>query len=410
MELYDAVVVGAGPYGLSTAAHLRGRGLRVAVFGRTMEMWRKHMPKGMLLRSHWWATNLSDPRREFGFERFCTESKRDKRYPVPIDTFIEYGQWFQQRAVPEIDETYVASIERNGEGFLLTLADGREVRSRAVVMAIGLRYYANRPEPYDKVPAGLVSHTSDHGDFGRFEGRHVVVIGGAQSAIESAALLVEAGATVDVVSRRPIMWLAPERQRSALERLRAPDAMIAPGWQNWGLDRFPFFFYRFSQKKKDRYNTYYMAGATHWLRSRVIGKATLHEGQTVTNVEAVDGQAAVTISDGATARADHILLGTGYRVNLDRLAMLHPSLRAEIQSERGIPELSHWFESSVPGLYFVGITSLRGFGPLYRFVAGCGAAARRVAGAVARAQARRPEHKAARPARVPEPVGERLGS
>src|SRR5256886_6937978 len=63
--------------------------------------------------------------------------------------------------------------------------------------------------------------------------------------------------------------------------------------------------------------------------------------------------------------------------------------RAEIKTDRAIPSLSHWFESSVPGLFFVGLTSLRAFGPLYRFVAGCGAAARRVADGVMRARGRR---------------------
>ena len=116
---YDVVVVGAGPYGLSVAAHLLGRGLRVAVFGKTLEMWREYMPKGMLLRSHWWAANLSDPRNEHGFEQFFKASKYKKCYPLPIGTFIEYGHWFQQQAVPDVDETYVSSIERQDDRFLI---------------------------------------------------------------------------------------------------------------------------------------------------------------------------------------------------------------------------------------------------------------------------------------------------
>ena len=98
---YDVVVVGAGPYGLSAAAHLRGRGLKLAVFGKPLGMWRDHMPKGMLLRSHWWATNLSDPDREFGLERFCRESKHATDYPLPLDVFVQYGLWFQQQAAQE---------------------------------------------------------------------------------------------------------------------------------------------------------------------------------------------------------------------------------------------------------------------------------------------------------------------
>ena len=389
--VYDVVVVGAGPYGLSTAAHLLGRGLRVAVFGRTLELWREHMPKGMLLRSHWWATNLSDPRKAHGFERFCKEQKYDNSYPLPIKTFVDYGLWFQRRAVPQVDETYVSSIERHDNRFLLTLEDGREVESRAVVMAIGLRYYANRPEQYGRLPAGPVSHSSDHRDFSRFKGQDVIVIGGGQSAIEFAALLHEAGAGVQVVSRRRIVWLPPDRMhvRTPLESILAPKASIAPGWGNWVLDHLPYLFYRFPQSRRDSHNAAYHSGATDWLRNRVIGKVTLREGQTVTKLNVVDGRVVATVSDGARLTADHILLATGYTVDIDKLTMIHPSLRAEIATDRAIPVLSHWFESSVPGLYFIGLTSLRAFGPLYRFVAGCGAAARRVAKSVARQHAGR---------------------
>ena len=388
--VFDAVVVGAGPYGLSAAAHLLGRGLRVAVYGRTLEMWRNHMPKGMLLRSHPWATHLSDPRREHGLDRFVEDSKLDGAYPMPVRTFIEYGRWFQQRAVPGVDETYVSSIERRDGRFLITLEDGREVESHAVVMAIGVAYYANRPELFTGFPPELVSHSADHRDFSRFRGQDVVVIGGGQSAIEFAALLHEAGAAVQVVARRPIQWLEPDRSktRSALERILAPDASIAPGWTNWVWDRLPFLFYRFSQPWKDSYNAIYHSGATDWLRGRVLGKVTLREGQTVAKLQVAQGRLRATISDGAQVSAHHIILATGYTVDLTKLGMIHPALRAEIRTDRAIPILSHWFESSVPGLYFVGLTSLRAFGPLYRFVAGCGAAARRVADAVTRDRSR----------------------
>src|SRR5712692_6992761 len=138
IQTYDAVVVGAGPYGLSTAAHLIGRGLTVAIFGKPLELWRNHMPKGMRLRSHWWATSLSDPRNGYGFERFFRETKYKKCYPEPIDAFIDYGLWFRQHVIPEADETYVSRIERDHDRFLVTLADGRQIESAAVVMAIGL--------------------------------------------------------------------------------------------------------------------------------------------------------------------------------------------------------------------------------------------------------------------------------
>ena len=384
MSDYDVVVVGAGAYGLSTAAHLHGRGLKVAIFGKPLEMWRDHMPKGMKLRSHWWATNLCDPGNDYTFERFLKDSKYDKGYPTPIEAFIEYALWFQQQAVPDVDETYVSSIERQGGQFLVRLADGREVQSGAVVMATGLYHYAHRPEPYNGLPAGLVSHSSDHRDFGRFKGQDVMVIGGGHSAIEFAALLHEAGAAVQVVSRRPVRWWTPDRtnERTILERIKAPTSTMAPGWKNWVLDHVPYLFYRFPQDWKDSYNSNYVSGASSWLSDRINGKVTVHEDRTVTDLKVLDGKVHMTLSDGTPVRGDHILLATGYKADLNRLTMIHPSLRAEIRTDREIPTLSHWFESSVPGFYFVGFTSLRAFGPLYRFVAGCGATARRVARSV----------------------------
>jgi FAD-dependent urate hydroxylase len=385
---YDAVVVGAGPYGLSTAAHLLGRGLRVAAFGKTLEFWRAHMPKGMLLRSHWWATDLSDPDRQYTFGRFLERSADyEKGYPMPREAFLDYANWFQERAVPHVDETYVSSIERHNDHFVLTLEDGRSVHSATVVMAIGLQYYASRPAPFDRLPAGLVSHACAHHDLSRFSGQRVVVIGGGQSAVEYSALLHEAGAAVHLVPRRPIRWLPHDRinERSVIERILVPDASIAPGWSNWILDHAPYLLYHLPQHRKDRRNHICCTpSATEWLKDRVLGKVSLHEGQTVVATQAVNGHVQVAISDGEEVRADHVILATGYPVDIDKLPMVHPSLRAAIKTAMGAPVLSSWFESSVPGFYFVGLTSMRAFGPLYRFVAGCGAAARRVAHAVAR--------------------------
>src|SRR5437016_3390041 len=146
---YDAVVMGAGPYGLSTAAHLRGRGLKVAIFGKPLQLWREHMPKGMFLRSYWWATNLSDPEKKYGLKQYFEAESQHESYPFPIETFIDYGLWFQKHALPDVDETYVTTIERKDGQFLVTLVDGRVIQAPAVVMAPGLKYYIYRPAEYD---------------------------------------------------------------------------------------------------------------------------------------------------------------------------------------------------------------------------------------------------------------------
>src|SRR5579859_4219896 len=389
---YDAVVVGAGPYGLSTAAHLLGRGLNVAVFGKTLELWRDRMPKGMFLRSHWWASNLSDPKGKYTFERFFKQSaKYNKCYPVPIEAFIDYALWFQQHAVPNVDETYVSSIERKDGIFELTLEDGRIVRSPVVVMAIGLYYYANRPAEYFQASSERVSHAYDHSDFSRFAGKKVIMIGAGQSAVEYSALLNEAGAAVHLVSRRPIHWLDPDRsdERGLIEQIQAPNAGIAPGWKNWILEYVPYLFYTYPQERKDRYiKNNYQAAANDWLRERVIGKVVLHEKQKVTELVEVDGCLEATLTSGEKLKVDHVMTGTGYIVNISNLPMLHPSLLEQIKSDQHIPVLNHWFETSVPGMYFVGLTSLRNFGPLYRFVVGAKATSQRVASAVVKQVAR----------------------
>jgi thioredoxin reductase len=361
--------------------------LTVAVFGRPLELWRRHMPKGMLLRSHWWATNLSDPSGRYGFGRFLESSPVYQRtYPVPIDAFLEYGCWFQKHAVPDIDETYVSTVAKHDDGFVLTLEDGREIDSQTVVVATGPRYYANRPQEFRRLPPAFVSHTSDHSDLSIFNGKRVAVVGAGQSAIESAALLHERGATVDIVSRRPIQWLERDRtaERGLLERILAPANGLAPGWINWFLEQRPYVFYRLGQEMKDRQNAHWTATAAAWLKHRVLGNVMLHEGTVVHSTTAAGDRLRLTLSDRATLDVDHIMLATGYSVDLNSLALLDPVLRSEIRTLGNRPWLNGWFESSVPGLYFVGLASVHAFGPLYRFVAGCPAAASRVAASVAK--------------------------
>src|SRR5437879_2183371 len=119
---YDAVIVGAGPYGLSIAAHLLERGMDIAIFGKPLQLWRNHMPKGMLLRSPWWASSLSDPHKQYSIENYLKGTGQPTINPLPAEVFIDYGLQFQQHMVPQVDKTYVSSIESTGGSFILTLS------------------------------------------------------------------------------------------------------------------------------------------------------------------------------------------------------------------------------------------------------------------------------------------------
>ncbi|GCE25374.1 hypothetical protein KDA_08580 [Dictyobacter alpinus] len=386
---YDVIVVGAGPYGLTTAAHLIGKGLNVAIFGKPMELWAKHMPQGMYLRSHWWATSLSDPQKKYSFARYLKMKHIHNPYPVPIKLFLDYAFWFQKNAVPNVDETYVTSVQRENGRFIVTLEDGRVAQAKSVIMAVGVYYFSRRPAEFNGFPQELVSHSFDHGDYSQFKDKKMMIVGCGQCAVEYAALLLEDGqaAEVHLVARRKINWLGRDRhdERSLWEKIQAPSAGIAPGWENWVLEYMPYLFYRFAQPKKDRFiNSNYQAAASDWLRDRVLGKVNIHEHTTIKEMKEQDNKLTVRLSDDQQLQIDHVLLGTGYEVKAQNLTMIDPTLLEQIQTDNNIPVLNHWFESSVPGLYFIGLSSVRAFGPLYRFVVGAKAAGKRVAAGAAR--------------------------
>ncbi len=83
----QVAIIGAGPYGLSLAAHLRARGIDFRIFGTPLNSWRTQMPKGMFLKSEGFASNLYDPDGAFTLVRFCADKSlgyADYNHPVPL--------------------------------------------------------------------------------------------------------------------------------------------------------------------------------------------------------------------------------------------------------------------------------------------------------------------------------------
>jgi cation diffusion facilitator CzcD-associated flavoprotein CzcO len=381
-------VIGAGPYGLSVAAHLKAAKISTRAFGRTMSFWRENMPKGMKLRSTWGASHLSDPDRALTLDGYTAAHDLDIPAPTPLEDFVRYGEWFQSRAIPDLDTRKVVHVAYANKSFRLRLEDGEVVHAKRVVVATGLQHQDFRPEAFEGLPRELASHSADHVDLDVFRGKHVAVIGRGQSATESAALLHEAGADVELISRGDVHWLGSEvaggeRRHDLVWRLHkmlsAPSG-VGPFPIGW-LSEVPTLVHHFPAWLRERFSTRCLrAGATAWVRARFDG-VRVNPGRTIVNARPAGGQVELELDNGSR-RFDHALLATGYRIDISKLGFLAPKLLKNVRMDRGSPVLSMGCESTLNGLHFVGCSAVRSFGPLMRFVAGVGYAARSVTQAV----------------------------
>jgi len=400
-DMIDVAIIGAGPYGLSVAAHLRAAGADYRHFGVPMHLWQATMPKGMFLKSQGFASNLSDPAGSHTLEAFCQATGRpyaNYGLPVPLDTFVGYGQWFQSELGLPVEQVLVTDVTQRDGGFELS-AGGELVRARKVVVAIGVEHFAHVPEPLSELPAELCTHSSAHADLAVFSGRAVVVVGAGQSALESAALLHESGAAVQLVARKPALaWngVPLALHRPLPKRLREPESGLGSGWATWFYSNHPELFRHLPQSTRVyRARTALGPAGASWLRSRVEGKFPAHLGQAVTSAKPHDGKVRLSLTSAAGVSreldCDHVIAGTGYRTDLARLAFLPEALRSGLRTLVGSPVVGRDYQSSVPGLYFVGTAVAPTMGPVMRFVYGTRHAAPMTARQVAATAGRRPQ-------------------
>jgi hypothetical protein len=377
----ETAIVGAGPYGLSIASHLQARGASFQIFGVPMQTWREHMPKGMLLKSDGFASNLSDPAATFTLQNYCASNGTpydDTRIPVELKTFVDYGLAFQKSMVPQLDSRQVTAIEWKPESFLLTLEDGKKISARRVVLAVGISHFAYIPPDLSALPSELLSHSSAHQDTEVFRGRCVAVIGAGASAVDLAALLHESGADVRLVARRAkIDFHDPPgtKPRTLLQRLRRPTTGLGPGWKSRLYTDAPRLFRQFPEEMRLRIVREHLGPAPGWpMRDRVVGKVQMNLGVNNLKVDRVGDKVRLTFLTPEArvekCSVDHVICATGYKVDLSRLTFLSDDLRRGISQVASTPVLTSEFESSVPGLYFVGIAAANCFGPMMRFAYG----------------------------------------
>lgn len=378
MSRCDVAIVGAGPYGLSAAAHLRTiKGLKVRAFGVPMSFWNCNMPAGMFLRSNWTATQIASPNEDLTLEAFQAAKSKTFGIPVPLEHFTEYGLWYQSHAVPDLDQRFVSRIERAENGFRVRVRDGETFEAQRVIIAGGIGPFARRPAEFQSVPTGLVSHTNEHQKFADFAGKRVLVVGSGQSALESAALLHEALAEVQVVARsKRIHWLQGwasttlhHRLGKFTKKLLYAPTDVGPAGLSQLLAR-PHLVGMLPRPLQDklRRRAIRPAGA-RWLVGR-LRDVPITLNCSVTSVTPIDNCVRVKLSDGRETVVDHILLGTGFHIDISKYDFMASELLQQITRVNGFPILNRGLETTVPGLHIIGAPAAYCFGPLMQFVSG----------------------------------------
>jgi cation diffusion facilitator CzcD-associated flavoprotein CzcO len=360
-----------------------------------MDSWLNHMPKGMMLKSDGFASDIYDPEKAFTLRQFCAErgiQYADTGVPVQLDTFSAYGLAFRDRMVPELEDKLVANVDRAPGGFLLRLEDGETFQTRKVVLAVGITHFEHVPESLAHLPAEFFSHSARHREVAPFRGRSVVVIGGGASALDLAGLLREAGADVQMVSRAAELHFHSQptgKPRSWWQQIRHPQSGLGPGARSRFYADAPGAFHYLPESIRLDIVRRALGPSGGWfIRDKVVGKLPLHLGSTPQSADVRNGKVHLTIraSDGGTREivTEHVIAATGYKVDLERLKFLNPEIRSNVRTLNGAPVLSSNFESSVDGLYFGGVAAANSFGPVMRFAFGAGFAARTITSALAK--------------------------
>lgn len=365
----ELLVIGAGPYALSTAALARERGIDTVVLGRPMGFWRENMPAGMFLRSgpDWHL----DAAGEHTLDAYLQERqiRSEEVDPIPIGVFLDYADWFRQRKAIDVQEEFVTGLAKPNGRFEATLESGERIVADAVVAAPGIRHYRHLPEWASALTPGCAAHTCDLVRFEEFAGARVLIIGGRQSAYEWAALIREHGAArIDIVHRHEV----PRFERVSWRFVDAPveQTINVPGyWRNLPAAEQDAFARRFWEVGR--------LTLEHWLTPRLDSDDVRRwPGAEVAEISSAKDakEMRVTLSNSTRMAVDRVVFASGYRVDLANVPYMAGVLE-EVELADGFPVLDESFQASLPGLYITGFSATKDFGPFFGFVKGSPAAA-----------------------------------
>ena len=333
------------------------------------------MPKGMLLRSgrDWHL----DPAGTHTMDHFLDDQGRTRAEaePVSLALYLDYVAWLLARKGVVADPTYVARLDHGGDAghpFLATLQDGRLIRARRVVLALGFCHGPYYPtELVARLPAERVLHCAEFARFDDIGGQRILIVGGRQSAFEWAALLREAGAAeVHVVHRGATpaftasdwSWVDPLVERFVSE----------PGW-----------FARLAQAEREALGgRFYAEGRLKlepWLEARVMRDGiSLWPRANIAAAELQpDGAVAVRLDTGETLAVDQVALATGFRPQVDQVPFLAAgNILPALPVHEGCPVLDSHMQTGLPGLFITSYLATQDFGPFFAFTVSARASAR----------------------------------
>ena len=376
-ERTPLLIIGAGPFGLAMAAEAGELGIPHVLVGEPMSFWRRHMPAGMLLRSacDWHF----DPSGSATLARFLeTRGQTPSEVePLALDLYLEYADWFAETKGIRVRPARVVRLDQRDRGLVAALDDGTTMTTERVLLALGYAPFAHVPDELSAlVPAERSSHSCDFVAPDRYAGQRILVVGGRQSALESAALLAEAGASAvhvchrhetPVFARSDWSWIEPTLDR---------------------IENEPDWYRRLSEAERDALNDRFMAEGRlklePWLGPRLDRREIILRPRTrIVGCERRGDDLLVRLDAGDRFAVDHVLYATGYRVDLRRVGFLGAgNLLPRIERRDGFPLLDGSLQSTLPGLFLTSLPATRDFGLFFGFTVAVRASARMIGRAI----------------------------
>src|ERR1041384_3162839 len=150
----------------------------------------------------------------------------------------------------------------------------------------------------------------------------------------------------------------PPRQSLSMDRVPSAPSAVGPFPLNWVIDT-PDLMRRLPDGWRDWISMRSLRpAATAWLRPRAKD-VRINAGRNIVSARPQNGRITLPLDDGAMITGDHVLLATGYRIDVAKFGIFSPNLLTRIETVAGYPKLASGLESSMPRLHFVGSTAVR---------------------------------------------------